>query len=42
MKAYLTCKEELKRTLDWMRKVDMAVIVSEEAGEDEKFSNLFN
>ncbi|PZR22365.1 MAG: hypothetical protein DI538_29065 [Azospira oryzae] len=31
-------KEELKRTLDWMRKVDMAVIVSEEAGEDEKFS----
>lgn len=31
-------KEELKRTLDWMRKVDMAVVVSEEAGEDEKFS----
>jgi len=30
-------KEELKRTLDWMRKADMAVIVSEEAGEDEKF-----
>lgn len=30
-------KEEQKRLLDWMRKTDMAVIVSEEAGEDEKF-----
>ncbi len=30
-------KVELKRILDWMRKTDMAVVVSEEAGEDEKF-----
>ena len=30
-------KEEQKCLLDWMRKTDMAVIVSEEAGEDEKF-----
>lgn len=30
-------KEDLRRTLDWMRKTDMAVVVSEEAGEDEKF-----
>ncbi len=30
-------KDELKKVLDWMRKLDMAVIVSEEAGEDEKF-----
>ncbi len=30
-------KEELKKILEWMRKADMAVIVSEEAGEDEKF-----
>jgi type I restriction enzyme, R subunit len=30
-------KEDLKLTLDWMRKTEMAVIVSEEAGEDEKF-----
>ena len=30
-------KEEQKGLLDWMRKTDMAVIVSEEAGEDEKF-----
>jgi type I restriction enzyme R subunit len=30
-------KEEQKRLLDWMRKTDMAVIISEEAGEDEKF-----
>jgi type I restriction enzyme R subunit len=28
---------ELKATLDWMRKADMAVVVSEEAGEEEKF-----
>jgi type I restriction enzyme R subunit len=27
----------LRQTLDWMRKAEMAVIVSEEAGEDEKF-----
>jgi type I restriction enzyme, R subunit len=31
-------KEELRRTLEWMRKVDMAVVVSEEAGEEEKFT----
>jgi type I restriction enzyme R subunit len=30
-------KEDLKKRLDWMRKLDMAVVVSEEAGEDEKF-----
>jgi len=30
-------KEELKQVLEWMRKTEMAVIVSEEAGEEEKF-----
>lgn len=30
-------KDELKRTLEWLRKLDLAVVVSEEAGEDEKF-----
>jgi type I restriction enzyme R subunit len=30
-------KADLKRILEWMRKTDMAVIVSEEAGEEEKF-----
>lgn len=30
-------KAEQKRILEWMRKTDMAVIVSEEAGEEEKF-----
>ena len=30
-------KEGLKLVLEWMRKTDMAVIVSEEAGEEEKF-----
>ncbi len=30
-------KDDLKKMLDWTRKLDMAVIVSEEAGEDEKF-----
>jgi type I restriction enzyme, R subunit len=30
-------KAELKRVLDWMRKLDMAVVVNEEAGEEEKF-----
>jgi type I restriction enzyme R subunit len=30
-------KDDLKQILEWMRKTDMAVIVSEEAGEDEKF-----
>ncbi|MCB0532016.1 MAG: type I restriction endonuclease subunit R [Saprospiraceae bacterium] len=31
-------KSRLKKTLDWMREVDMAVVVSEEAGEAEKFA----
>lgn len=30
-------REDLKRRLSWMRKTDMAVVVSEEAGEEEKF-----
>jgi type I restriction enzyme R subunit len=30
-------KAELKYILEWMRRADMAVVVSEEAGEDEKF-----
>ncbi len=30
-------KAELKYILEWMRRADMAVIVSEEAGEEEKF-----
>lgn len=30
-------KENLKLILEWMRKTDMAVIISEEAGEEEKF-----
>jgi type I restriction enzyme, R subunit len=32
-----TEKIDLKRILEWMRKADMAVIVSEEVGEEEKF-----
>lgn len=32
-------KAELKGILEWMRKTDMAVIVSEEAGEEEKFDH---
>lgn len=28
----------LKRILDWMRKVEMAVVISDEAGEEEKFA----
>ena len=32
-----TQKENLKQTLTWMRIAEMAVVVSEEAGEDEKF-----
>lgn len=32
-------KTELKCILEWMRKTDMAVIVSEDAGEEEKFDN---
>ena len=31
-------KDELRKILEWMRKTDMAVIVSEEAGEDDKFA----
>ena len=30
-------REELKKMLDWMRKLDMAVVISDEAGEDDKF-----
>ncbi len=30
-------KDELKKALNWMRRTEMAVIVSEEAGEKEKF-----
>jgi type I restriction enzyme R subunit len=30
-------KKRLRRIVDWMRSVQMAVIVSEEAGEEEKF-----
>ncbi|MCX6265742.1 MAG: HsdR family type I site-specific deoxyribonuclease [Bacteroidetes bacterium] len=30
-------KDELKQILEWMRKADMAVVISEEAGEAEKF-----
>lgn len=33
-------KEDLKIMLDWMRETEMAVIVSEEAGEDEKFEKV--
>lgn len=33
----LADKEDKKRRLEWMRKMDMAVVVSEEAGEEEKF-----
>lgn len=31
-------KQRLKKTVDWMRRVEMAVVVSEEAGENEKFA----
>ncbi len=31
-------KEELRQILDWMRKAEFAVVVSEEAGEEEKFA----
>jgi type I restriction enzyme R subunit len=30
-------KERLKKTIDWMRAMEMSVVVSEEAGEEEKF-----
>ena len=29
---------KLKKTVEWMRKVEMAVVISEEAGEAEKFA----
>ncbi|MDP3229519.1 MAG: type I restriction endonuclease subunit R [Acidovorax sp.] len=31
-------KQRLKKTVEWMRKVEMAVVISEEAGENEKFA----
>ena len=31
-------KQRLKKTVEWMRKVEMAVVISEEAGEVEKFA----
>lgn len=31
-------KQRLKKTVEWMRQVEMAVVISEEAGEDEKFA----
>ena len=31
-------KRRLKKTVDWMRHVEMAVVISEEAGENEKFA----
>lgn len=31
-------KQRLKKTVEWMRKVEMAVVISEEAGEAEKFA----
>lgn len=33
-------RERLKRIRDWMRSVEMAVVVSEEAGEEDKFAKL--
>jgi type I restriction enzyme, R subunit len=35
-----TEQQELRAVLEWMRKTDMAVVVSEEAGEEEKFEKL--
>ncbi|NLG19310.1 MAG: type I restriction endonuclease subunit R [Fibrobacter sp.] len=35
-----TEKEQLKKILDYMRKVEMAVVVSEDAGETEKFKKV--
>lgn len=32
-------KQRLKKTVEWMRRVEMAVVVSDEAGEEEKFAN---
>ena len=31
-------KQRLKKTVDWMRRMEMAVVISEDAGEDEKFA----
>lgn len=33
-----TRKQELQRKLDWMRSVEMAVVISEDAGEEERFA----
>jgi type I restriction enzyme R subunit len=33
-----TKKKELQKKLDWMRSVEMAVVISEEAGEEERFA----
>lgn len=32
-------KQRLKKTVDWMRRVEMAVVISEEAGEEQKFAD---
>ena len=32
-------RRRLKKTLEWMRRVEMAVVVSEEAGEEQKFAD---
>lgn len=32
-------KLRLKKTVEWMRRVEMAVVISEEAGEDQKFAD---
>jgi type I restriction enzyme R subunit len=32
-------KQRLKKTLEWMRRVEMAVVISEEAGEEQKFTD---
>lgn len=32
-------KLRLKKTVDWMRQVEMAVVISEEAGEEQKFAD---
>ena len=32
-------KQRLKKTLEWMRRVEMAVVISEEAGEEQKFAD---
>lgn len=32
-------KQRLKKTLEWMRRAEMAVVISEEAGEEQKFAD---